>query len=635
MKPDPKTEKPTVEPAKDETSDALPDSPTVSGSLAPLQSTEKPPKHIVISAGRIVAVLVVLVATAIGVQYVRHHSEHSASTGTQHAAVSKVAPAPAKPKVRQQVALTTSDATYLDAPKQVNDLHVFSKPSSLGQICTDGDNCRPVVSSDIHYYQIGTMKDGRQILAFVAPTDGPGENMQIMLGDAGKYQILAQMDSSSTSAIKSGGAAAFVKSNLTGFTSNVSYDTKTKLANLGFPGTLTAKGQSYAISYDDGNGNYGYFMPHGSSDIRGGFYGTTTVAPTELGTAGNKTVYDLVARDDANFRVIETYATFGSLFANRYNLQNSLLGVHGSDKVLSIQWQNGQQNKSAYFSAASGCGTDGYVVAKGITASQLTSVGESGDGQQLYQLSIDAPLSQELYNKDYGESKDALSDTSLKSLTMRQFMDDHAYVIFKDTMGEYVVLQRSDLFETGGCAKPVVYLYPQQQTTVSVRVGARVSVSDPLYTANGWQNVIAEPSGALSYEGKTYGSLFWEGKGYGGYPGVTSGTIVSSGQVVATIKSQLKAQGLNAKETADFLAYWQPKLPKTPYVRLTWFDTAQMNILAPLNISPRPQTVIRVFLDFDGLQKPENMPPQQFVAPARQGFTVVEWGGLARGGLQG
>ncbi len=74
-------------------------------------------------------------------------------------------------------------------------------------------------------------------------------------------------------------------------------------------------------------------------------------------------------------------------------------------------------------------------------------------------------------------------------------------------------------------------------------------------------------------------------------------------------------------------------MPNKPYVRLSWLDTNQMNELAPLTITPKPQTLIRTFLDFDGLDKPITIRPQKFIMSKRNGFTIVEWGGLLRGGL--
>ena len=90
------------------------------------------------------------------------------------------------------------------------------------------------------------------------------------------------------------------------------------------------------------------------------------------------------------------------------------------------------------------------------------------------------------------------------------------------------------------------------------------------------------------------------------------------------------AQGLNAQESADFLAFWQPKLPSSPYVRLTWLNTADMNQLAPLQVNPIPKTFIRTFLEFEGLTKPITLIPQKLSSLPRLGFTLVEWGGLLR-----
>ena len=54
--------------------------------------------------------------------------------------------------------------------------------------------------------------------------------------------------------------------------------------------------------------------------------------------------------------------------------------------------------------------------------------------------------------------------------------------------------------------------------------------------------------------------------------------------------------------------------------------------LAPLYISPLPDTRIRVFLDMEGLSSHVQLPAQRLSSVERQGFTVVEWGGLARDG---
>lgn len=74
--------------------------------------------------------------------------------------------------------------------------------------------------------------------------------------------------------------------------------------------------------------------------------------------------------------------------------------------------------------------------------------------------------------------------------------------------------------------------------------------------------------------------------------------------------------------------YWTDKIPEAPYVRLTWFTNEELNRLAPLKITPKPDTLIRVFLDMSGLEQPISLPTQSLTSVPRRGFTVVEWGGL-------
>jgi hypothetical protein len=49
---------------------------------------------------------------------------------------------------------------------------------------------------------------------------------------------------------------------------------------------------------------------------------------------------------------------------------------------------------------------------------------------------------------------------------------------------------------------------------------------------------------------------------------------------------------------------------------------------APLAVSPKADTEIRVFMVYQPLDAPVNIAPQTLTAPARNGFTLVEWGGM-------
>jgi hypothetical protein len=205
-------------------------------------------------------------------------------------------------------------------------------------------------------------------------------------------------------------------------------------------------------------------------------------------------------------------------------------------------------------------------------------------------------------------------------------------VVWRDGLGDYHVFYDSDFSPLAECGKPVIYLYPTTKTEVKVRVGAKVRISEPLY-GNGW-NVVAYPDGKIiNSDGAVYENLYWEGMGRGTYPAITQGRVVKQANIETELRRDLKALGLNQKEAADFMEFWLPKTPKSPYIRLTWLDTAAMNELAPLMISPRPETVARIFLDFCGQETVKtDLSPQQLQGFKRNGFTVVEWGGLLVGG---
>jgi hypothetical protein len=59
---------------------------------------------------------------------------------------------------------------------------------------------------------------------------------------------------------------------------------------------------------------------------------------------------------------------------------------------------------------------------------------------------------------------------------------------------------------------------------------------------------------------------------------------------------------------------------------ITFQGTAHTNN-AVLNITPAPDSVLRVYMAFKPLLSPVPVPPQELEAFERRGFTVVEWGG--------
>lgn len=277
-----------------------------------------------------------------------------------------------------------------------------------------------------------------------------------------------------------------------------------------------------------------------------------------------------------------------------------------------------------------GCGavTASATRSNNLTDADLTYSGKTPEGLTVYDITDNNnPLVQVIYN-EYANSSYTYSGKTTYVVPIQDFVDGHSIVVYKDLNGQFLVYVRTDRAPETGCGKPVIYLYPQTEQQIAVKVGADVKISDPLYDVkNGW-TAIAKPNGQLTVDGASYTSLFWEGIGYGQYPEITSGVVVKREDASNTIRNQLAQQGLVQTEINDFMTYWEAKIPTTSYIRLTWLSTEQMNQLAPLNVSPKPDTTIRVFLDMAGLDQPIKMPKQNLKSVPRKGFTLVEWGGL-------
>jgi PKD repeat protein len=180
-------------------------------------------------------------------------------------------------------------------------------------------------------------------------------------------------------------------------------------------------------------------------------------------------------------------------------------------------------------------------------------------------------------------------------------------------------------------AKPVIYLYPTKTEQVNVKVNPidGFTKTDPSY-GSGW-NVVATPNSVLTNlsDGKTYPYLFWEGiNEIADTP--QEGFVVAQSDIPALLTQKLALFGLNAQERADFLAFWVPRLSQAPYYFITFTPRSEIDRMAPLSITPQPDTIIRVLMDYKPLDKPISVEPLQITPTGRNGFTVVEWGGIIR-----
>lgn len=174
--------------------------------------------------------------------------------------------------------------------------------------------------------------------------------------------------------------------------------------------------------------------------------------------------------------------------------------------------------------------------------------------------------------------------------------------------------------------KPVIYLYPEKETEVSVSLdlNGKLTCTYPDYK-NGWQ-VTAAPDGTLlDKNGQAYNYLYWEGDLKANYD-LSKGFCVKGEDTAAFLEGALSKLGLNRREANEFIVYWLPQMQQNPY-NIISFQTSAYTDAARLNVNPAPDTLIRVFMTFKASESYVEIQGQSLTAPERDGFTVVEWGG--------
>lgn len=181
--------------------------------------------------------------------------------------------------------------------------------------------------------------------------------------------------------------------------------------------------------------------------------------------------------------------------------------------------------------------------------------------------------------------------------------------------------------EPGGAAKPVIYLYPEkkQEVSVALELDGEFTFTYPQYKDGGWR-VTASPDGTITCNGREYSYLFWEGTMPNFTPAFSKGFIVPREDTVPFLQKVLSEIGLTPREYNEFIVYWAPILSKNAYNKIT-FDTEQYEKQAKLNITPAPDSILRVYMVYEPAKGNEVLPPQTFPKFERKGFTVVEWGG--------
>ena len=175
--------------------------------------------------------------------------------------------------------------------------------------------------------------------------------------------------------------------------------------------------------------------------------------------------------------------------------------------------------------------------------------------------------------------------------------------------------------------KPIIYIYPEEDMDVEVTVSnpEKFTVTYPKYE-DGWKVKALTDGTLIDSNNKKYYALYWEGNG--DKDSINKDGFVVKGEDSASfLEEKLEILGLNYKEKNEFIMYWLPKLESNKYNYIRFKTREEIDNNMKLNINPEPDTLIRVMMEYKGLDKKIKVKEEKLTKVERKGYTVVEWGG--------
>lgn len=228
------------------------------------------------------------------------------------------------------------------------------------------------------------------------------------------------------------------------------------------------------------------------------------------------------------------------------------------------------------------------------------------------------------------------ADTRLAELGYNNNNDEWIYTKYNEQYGWIKNINEagySTIYYEAVPAKPVIYLYPEKETDVHVELElteAELATTYPKYH-DGW-DVTAYPDGTLlnKADGTHHEYLFWDGANCRTRFDYSKGFCVAGCDTESFLREKLTYMGLTESEMNEFIVYWLPLMEHHAY-NLIAFQGETYTDTAKLNITPTPDSLLRVFMAYVPLENAVEIEPQQLSQFERNGFTVVEWGGCQNG----
>ncbi len=221
------------------------------------------------------------------------------------------------------------------------------------------------------------------------------------------------------------------------------------------------------------------------------------------------------------------------------------------------------------------------------------------------------------------------NDTLVNSILVNKSGYKSVNIKIQDTVE--IFLKKKKASQHSVVRKPVLYFYPEKEMEINVKVNVKgkLTTTYPKYNS-GW-NIKAKPNGDIINiaDNKKHRYLFWEGKIHPFLlsENINTGFMVSRDSSEIFLNNTLLKLGFNDFEINDFMVYWLPRLEMNKFNVIHFLINEDCNKIAELEISPKPQTIIRIYMLYSGVDKRYNVRPQVIPKLSRKGFTVTEWGG--------
>jgi len=175
--------------------------------------------------------------------------------------------------------------------------------------------------------------------------------------------------------------------------------------------------------------------------------------------------------------------------------------------------------------------------------------------------------------------------------------------------------------------KPIIYLYPTIETEINVKLWTPENLSHtyPKYNSEKWRNVVAQPNGDLE-DIDTWRKLYalyreWKSSNETNFD---EWFVVAWKDIIPFLEEKLAILWLNEREAEEFIIYRLPQMEDNAYNLIRFETKAEQDENMPLNITPKPDIVIRIMMDWKAIDEPIDIPEQELVATERTWFTVVE-----------